>query len=158
MDVDVPDDADYIVETYVRVPVESLSVSLDPASMGLLVLDAQEDLEEFYADEGDSDSDLYDDEEDENAENHYTADYPDEVDEAADSEDGEGDGAGGGYGGVGEEGDAYRYRRNASDEEEWGSGDEGNFSDEESKKPWERRPWLAVKEKYLGKAESDDEY
>lgn len=67
MDVDMDeDDEDFIVETYVRVPVEQLGIGNKEHSVGLLVLEGQVDVEEFYAEEDESDSDLYDEEEDEN--------------------------------------------------------------------------------------------
>lgn len=67
MDVDMDEDEeDFIVETYVRVPVEQLGIGSQEHSVGLLVLEGQVDVEEFYGEEDESDSDLYDEEEDEN--------------------------------------------------------------------------------------------
>lgn len=65
MDVD-DDDASYIIETYIRMRAESADLAPDEASVGLLVLDSQPDIDAFYDDDSDSDSDLYDEEEDEN--------------------------------------------------------------------------------------------
>lgn len=67
MDVDMDEDEeDFVVETYVRVPVEQLGIGNKEHSVGLLVLEGQVDVEEFYGEEDESDSDLYDEEEDEN--------------------------------------------------------------------------------------------
>lgn len=126
MDVDV-DDGEYVVETYIRVPVEQLSLA-PPQSIGLLVLDSQPDIDDFYDEDEESESDVFDEEEDENAESHPRTEYPDE-EVQSDDECGR---------------DPYQYRnRNASDEEEYGSED-AHFSDEErekKKEPWMRRPW-----------------
>jgi hypothetical protein len=65
MDVD-EDDGDYVIETYIRVPVEHVTLDEDPKNVGLLVLDSQPDIDEFYNDDSDSDSEIYDEEEDEN--------------------------------------------------------------------------------------------
>lgn len=59
-------DDDYVVETYVRVPVSSLSENVDPAKVGLLVFDNEPDLELFHGEEGDSDDEWPEDDEDEN--------------------------------------------------------------------------------------------
>ena len=67
MDVD-EDESSYIVETYIRVPVEQVNLERSQASIGLLVLDSQPDIDEFYNEDSDSDSDIYDEEEDENGE------------------------------------------------------------------------------------------
>lgn len=68
---------DYVVETYVRVPVSSLSEEVDPEKVGLLVFDTEPDVEVFYGEEGDSDDEVLEDDEDENgksllARNSYT--------------------------------------------------------------------------------------
>ena len=67
-DVDMDeDDEDFIVETYIRVPVEQLGIgSKEEQSIGLLVLDSQPDIDQFYGEDDESDSDIYDEEEDEN--------------------------------------------------------------------------------------------
>jgi len=67
MEVD-EDESSYIVETYIRVPVEQVNLERSQASIGLLVLDSQPDIDEFYNEDSDSDSDIYDEEEDENGE------------------------------------------------------------------------------------------
>ncbi|KAI0542276.1 hypothetical protein GGR58DRAFT_302458 [Xylaria digitata] len=81
-DVDVEnsdsDDSDYIIETYVRVPASSMGDHVPPQSVGLLVFDAEPDVEFFYGEDDESEDEWAEDEEDENAENYYTADYPDE--------------------------------------------------------------------------------
>lgn len=65
MDVD-DDDSNYIIETYIRMPVEQSLLDSNEASIGLLVLDSQPDIDQFYNGDSDSDSDAYDEEEDEN--------------------------------------------------------------------------------------------
>lgn len=124
------DDDDYIIETYVRVPASTMDMQrVLPQNVGLLVFDAEPDLEFFYGDHSDSEDEWAEDDEDENgtsltthqlnlwatqvltssadtslAENYYTADYPDE-EVASDDEFG--------Y-------NAYAYRTgNASDLEEF---------------------------------------
>ncbi|KAI8947661.1 hypothetical protein F4801DRAFT_496369 [Xylaria longipes] len=72
------DDDDYIIETYVRVPASSMGDHVPPQSVGLLVFDAEPDVEFFYGEDDESEDEWAEDEEDENAENYYTADYPDE--------------------------------------------------------------------------------
>lgn len=125
------DDDDYIIETYVRVPASTIEKhQVPPQKVGLLVFDADPDLEFFYGDGSDSDDEWAEDQEDENgkhlvgapfmlstnygiAENYYTADYPDE-EVASDDEFG--------Y-------NAYAYRNgNASDLEEYGVADDSDSS------------------------------
>ncbi|KAH8165817.1 hypothetical protein CIB48_g2428 [Xylaria polymorpha] len=78
-DVETSDsDSDYITETYVRVPASSMGDHVPPQSVGLLVFDAEPDVEFFYGGDDESEDEWAEDEEDENAENYYTADYPDE--------------------------------------------------------------------------------
>ncbi|KAK7989716.1 hypothetical protein PG989_010031 [Apiospora arundinis] len=78
-DVSDTDDEDYIIETYIRVPVSALEKqTLAPGSIGLLVFDDEPDSELFYGDGSDSENEWAEDDEDENAENYYTADYPDD--------------------------------------------------------------------------------
>lgn len=141
------DESDYIIDTFVRVPVESLELQAQYQNIGLLVLDSQPDIDEFYNEDSDDESEIYDEEEDENgrsrhvtesesthiiaAENHPSTDYPDEE---VDSDDEFGR-------------NAYRYRtRNASDDEEFDE-DEATFSEDDdvvgSTKPWSRKPpWM----------------
>ncbi|KAI0128828.1 hypothetical protein BJ170DRAFT_594655 [Xylariales sp. AK1849] len=99
------DDEGYIIETYVRVPASTIEQTHIPSQkVGLLVFDAEPDLEIFYGGDSDSDDEWAEDEEDENAENYYTADYPDE-EVASDDEFGQ---------------NPYAYRTgNASDLEEY---------------------------------------
>lgn len=59
------DDSEYVVETYIRLPAEMFEFDKQN-SIGLLVLDSQPDIDEFFNDESDSDSEIYDEEEDEN--------------------------------------------------------------------------------------------
>ncbi|CAD6505389.1 BgTH12-00880 [Blumeria graminis f. sp. triticale] len=73
-------DGDWVVETYLRVPIEAIEPTdmENAANYGFLVLDSQAEIEEFYHDDTDSDEEDEEDDDDENAEDHYTADYPDE--------------------------------------------------------------------------------
>jgi hypothetical protein len=75
MDVDEPhigdadedmDDGDYIIDTYVRIPADALETEEQSKNFGLLVLDSQPDIDEFYREEEDSDEEDDDEEEDEN--------------------------------------------------------------------------------------------
>jgi hypothetical protein len=59
------DEADYVMDTYIRMPAEMFEFE-EQKSIGLLVLDSQPDIDEFYNDDSDSDSEIYDEEEDEN--------------------------------------------------------------------------------------------
>ncbi|KFX97570.1 hypothetical protein O988_04804 [Pseudogymnoascus sp. VKM F-3808] len=140
MDVD-DDDSNYIIETYIRMPVEQALLESNEASIGLLVLDSQPDIDQFYNGDSDSDSDEYDEEEDENAENHPSTDYPDEEVQSDDE-----------YGI-----NPYQYRnRNTSDNEEYDE-DDATFSDDEleaKKEPWSRRPWMQA---YSGKSQDNGE-
>jgi len=125
-DDDMEEDGDYIIDTYIRIPAESLESLEAQKNMGLLILDSQPDIDEFYRDDHSSDEEEEDEEEDENAENHYTADYPDEEVDSADE-----------YGR-----NAWNYRtRNASDLEEFDE-DDAVWSDDENeatKYPWMQR-------------------
>lgn len=73
---DMDDDTEYIVDTYIRMPAHEVKAEGEQY-FGLLVLDSQIDIDEFYK-EGEEQEEEEIDEEDENAEDHYTADYPDE--------------------------------------------------------------------------------
>ncbi|KAG4025253.1 hypothetical protein MFRU_062g00060 [Monilinia fructicola] len=129
-DEDMDSDSEYIYETYIRVPAEDIDNEDDKIDFGILVLDAESDIDEFYQ-EWDNDEEVEDEaEEDENDENYYTADYPDaEVD--SDDEYNR---------------NAYAYRTgNASDLEEFNEDDSDEdvmgFSDDETDKlkyPWSR--------------------
>ncbi len=59
------DESGYVMDTYIRLPAEMFEFE-EQKSVGLLVLDSQPDIDEFYNDESDSDSEIYDEEEDEN--------------------------------------------------------------------------------------------
>lgn len=74
MDVDEPhigaededmDDGEYIIDTYVRIPADALETEEQSKNFGLLVLDSQPDIDEFYQ-EVDSEEEDDDEEEDEN--------------------------------------------------------------------------------------------
>ncbi|KAI1458308.1 hypothetical protein F4805DRAFT_144945 [Annulohypoxylon moriforme] len=78
VDVSDSDDGDYIIETYERVPASKIGEHVPAHKIGILVIEAEPELEYFYGDDGDSEEEWAEDEEDENAENYYTADYPDE--------------------------------------------------------------------------------
>ncbi|TRX94849.1 hypothetical protein FHL15_004310 [Xylaria flabelliformis] len=109
------DDGDYIIETYVRVPASSMGDHVPPQSVGLLVFDAEPDLEFFYGEDDESEDEWAEDEEDENAENYYTADYPDE-EVATDDEFGK---------------NPYAFRTdNASDLEEYDVESDDQFDEE----------------------------
>lgn len=74
-DVDVENsdsDNDYIIETYVRVPASSMGDDVRPQSVGLLVFDAEPDVEYFYAEEDSSEDEFAEDEEDENGMFYFT--------------------------------------------------------------------------------------
>jgi hypothetical protein len=59
------DDSGYVLDTYIRMPAEMFEFE-DQNNVGLLILDSQPDIDEFYNDDSDSDSEIYDEEEDEN--------------------------------------------------------------------------------------------
>lgn len=143
---DMDDDSEYIIDTYVRVPADALEAEEGQKNIGLLILDSQPDIDEFYREDEESDEEEDDGDEDENgmshplyllthltdynaAENHYTADYPDEEVDSDDEFDR----------------NAYNYRNhNASDLEEFDE-DDATFSDDESeatKYPWMTKPWV----------------
>ncbi|KAH9223129.1 hypothetical protein DL95DRAFT_518027 [Leptodontidium sp. 2 PMI_412] len=126
---DMDDDSEYIIDTYVRVAADALEAEEGQKNIGLLILDSQPDIDEFYREDEESDEEEDDGDEDENAENHYTADYPDEEVDSDDEFDR----------------NAYNYRNhNASDLEEFDE-DDATFSDDESeatKYPWMTKPWV----------------
>lgn len=64
---DTDDESEYIIDTYIRIPAHTLESSDTLKNIGLLVLDSQPDIDEFYLDENDSDEEE-DEEEDENGE------------------------------------------------------------------------------------------
>jgi flagellar basal body rod protein FlgC len=59
------DESGYVMDTYIRMPAEMFEFR-EQKSVGLLVLDSQPDIDDFYNDDSDSDSEIYDEEEDEN--------------------------------------------------------------------------------------------
>lgn len=65
-DEDMDSDSEYIYETYIRVPAEDIDNEDDKIDFGILVLDAESDIDEFYQ-EWDNDEEVEDEaEEDEN--------------------------------------------------------------------------------------------
>jgi hypothetical protein len=61
------DDDEYIIETYVRVPASTMDIQrVAPRNVGLLVFDAEPELELFYGDNSDSEDEWPEDEDDEN--------------------------------------------------------------------------------------------
>ncbi|EHK98568.1 hypothetical protein M7I_5592 [Glarea lozoyensis 74030] len=106
---------------------EDMGDDSDPKNFGLLILESQPDIDEFYLEEQDSDEDDEDEDEDENAENHYSADYPDDEVDSDDEFDR----------------NPYSYRHDAFDE------DDATFSGDE--KP----AWL--KQSDMSDGEEDDE-
>lgn len=59
------DESGYVVDTYIRMPAEMFEFH-EQKSVGFLVLDSQPDVDDFYNDESDNESEVYDEEEDEN--------------------------------------------------------------------------------------------
>ena len=133
MDEDL--EGDYVYDTYVRhlVPVSDMHTH---NSIGHLVIpEEDQELWEAYIEEGEEDKEFETDDEDSNgkshlsrlralklthiiAEDYYGADYPeDEVDEDDEYDV-----------------NAYKYRKGASDDEEWDV-DDTTWSDEETRKP-----------------------
>ncbi|PKS10305.1 hypothetical protein jhhlp_002056 [Lomentospora prolificans] len=116
VDTEMDVDGDWIEEIYQRVPASKLDATVPRSNVGVIRFgDEKEELFFYGAGEGDSDAEMWEDEEDENAEDYYGADYPeDEVD-------------------VDDEFDrnAYKYRTgNASDEEEYDLHDYNEEDDE----------------------------
>ncbi|KAK8055446.1 hypothetical protein PG993_000673 [Apiospora rasikravindrae] len=108
------DDDDYIIETYIRVPLSAMEKqNVAPGSIGLLVFDDEPDSELFYGEGSDSENEWAEDDDDENAENYYTADYPDD-EVASDDEFGL---------------NPYSFRNNASDVEEYDLDDDDSDKD-----------------------------
>lgn len=69
---DVDDESEYIIDTYIRVPVDAMELDTDTEKkFGFLVLDGQEDVDEFYSAETESDDDEDYDEEDENGQYNF---------------------------------------------------------------------------------------
>lgn len=63
------DDEDYIIETYIRVPLSDMEKqNVAPGSIGLLVFDDEPDSELFYGEGSDSENEWAEDDDDENGE------------------------------------------------------------------------------------------
>lgn len=110
---------DYIIDTYVRVPAHTLE--LVPMDVGVLVIESEEQMQQFYefGEDSSDDSDLFDEEIDENAEANPNNEYPDEELSSDDEFDL----------------NTYNYSINASDDEEYDF-DEGRHSDDGNDIPW----------------------
>ncbi|KAM3073684.1 hypothetical protein ACMFMF_006886 [Clarireedia jacksonii] len=68
-DEDMDTDSEYIIDTYIRLPAEDIQDTGREINFGLLVLDSQPDIDEFYRDEKEEEEEDEDDvEEDENGE------------------------------------------------------------------------------------------
>lgn len=72
MDVDEPmvyddelDDSDYIIDTYIRMPAQDLD-EVAQENFGLLILETQPDIDDFYQEDSDNEEQENDEEEDEN--------------------------------------------------------------------------------------------
>ncbi|KAF2228909.1 hypothetical protein EV356DRAFT_537684 [Viridothelium virens] len=127
MDIDGPEESDFVYDTYIRHRTDPPSVEVDRAMLGngtfgVLVIDEQDQAlwDELVDDVQDSDKDWNSEEEDENAEDYYGADYPEEEVDNDDEYD------------IG----AYRYRHNPSDEEEYDSEAGAWSDDDELRHPW----------------------
>ncbi|KAL9097509.1 MAG: hypothetical protein Q9165_000405 [Trypethelium subeluteriae] len=143
MDIDGPEESDFVYDTYIRHRTEPPSVDMGRAMLGngtfgVLVIDEDDQAlwDELVDDVQNSDKDWNSEEEDENAEDYYGADYPEEEVDDDDEYD------------IG----AYRYRHNPSDEEEYDS-EAGVWSDDddELRHPWKTsgRQWRANHERGL---------
>lgn len=62
------DESEYIIDTYIRYPAQSFESSGTPKSIGLLIIESQPDIDEFYREEDDSSEEEDEDDEDENGE------------------------------------------------------------------------------------------
>jgi hypothetical protein len=65
-DEDMDTDAEYIIDTYIRLPAEDVQDNGGGINFGLLVLDSRTDVEEFYRDEEEEEEEDEEGEEDEN--------------------------------------------------------------------------------------------
>jgi len=63
---DSMDESEYIIDTYIRIPAEALETTETPKNVGLLILDSQPDIDEFYREDDESEEEEDDDDEDEN--------------------------------------------------------------------------------------------
>lgn len=66
LEEDMDDDSDYIIDTYIRMPADIFESSDNQKNFGLLVLDSQPDIDEFYREDDESEEEEDDEEEDEN--------------------------------------------------------------------------------------------
>ena len=60
------DGSEYIIDTYVRMPANTLEISDSQKNIGLLVLASQPDMDKFYLEDSDSGEEEGDEDEDEN--------------------------------------------------------------------------------------------
>lgn len=65
-DDEMDDDLEYIIDTYIRIPADSLESPDSQKNIGLLVLDSQPDIDKFYLQDSDSDEEEDEDDDDEN--------------------------------------------------------------------------------------------
>jgi hypothetical protein len=72
VDEDMDDDSDYVIDTYVRMPVELVEFEDQERNIGLLVLDSQPDIDEFYREFSESEEEDDEEEEDENGRNSFS--------------------------------------------------------------------------------------
>ncbi|KAF2100815.1 hypothetical protein NA57DRAFT_74412 [Rhizodiscina lignyota] len=121
----------YVYDTYILNDTMEIDISTaDPANVGILLIREEDEVvwQEYFGErENDSEDEAQrSDDEDSNAEDFYGADYPEDELELDDEYDV----------------DAYQYRRNASDEEEFGWDDAAEHSGDEDlgAHPW-RRHW-----------------
>lgn len=114
MVVDSADEHDYVYDTYILQEAMDIDLSTaDPSNVGILVIaEEHKAIWETYLDEPESDEEQRSDDEDSNAEDHYGADYPEDELDFEDEHDI----------------DAYRYRRNASDDEQYGYGSDDDYA------------------------------
>lgn len=145
-ELDVDDEADYVVEKYVLAPSSDEAAVqahdlIDKGNVGYLVIPAEdESLWNSYLEEESSDEDEDSADADSNAEDFYAADYP-EDELASDDEFDRG---------------AYRYRGVvAEDDEEWDE-DTGAFSDEEDGLEGMRKRFERLTAQTMGTTTSKD--
>jgi hypothetical protein len=72
VDKDMDDESDYVIDTYVRMPVELVEFEDQERNIGLLVLDSQPDIDEFYREFSESEEEDDEEEEDENGRNNFS--------------------------------------------------------------------------------------
>lgn len=66
IDDEVDDGSEYVIDTYIRMPADDLVTADSEKNFGLLVLDSQPDIDDFYLEDSDSDELEDEDEDDEN--------------------------------------------------------------------------------------------